>query len=98
MRRLGHATAAVRWGWLLALLVPLLLAGCASWTNPAKPSTAFADDAAACHAEVAHAAVSSGQFDLDQDNGSTACLRSQGWELRQRPSPFVIASLYPPWP
>ena len=32
MRRVGHATGAVRWGSLLGLLVPCLLAGCASWT------------------------------------------------------------------
>ena len=85
MRRFGHATGAVRWGWLLALLVPLLLAGCASWTNPTKSATAFADDAAACKAEATQAARTSGQVDLDQDNVYTTCLHRKGWELRQRP-------------
>ena len=79
MRRFGHATGAVRWGWLLALLVPLLLAGCASWTNPTKPAIAFADEAAACKAEAAQAALTSGQVDLDQHNASTAAgLRAKG--------------------
>jgi hypothetical protein len=84
IKRVGHATGAVRWGWLLALLVPFLLVGCASWTNPTKPATAFADDVAACHAEAAQAAVSSGQADLDQDNASAACLRRKGWTLQRR--------------
>jgi len=84
MRRFGHATGAVRWGWLLTLLVPLLLAGCASWTNPTKPATAFADDAAACKAAAEQAALTSGQSDLDQDNASAACLRSKGWSLQER--------------
>ena len=52
------------WGALLGLSLVLLLTGCASWTNPAKPSTAFADDAAVCKDEAAHAALTSGQFDL----------------------------------
>jgi hypothetical protein len=51
MKRFGHATGAVRLRCVLGLLVTL--AGCAAWTNPAKPSSAFADDAAACKAEVA---------------------------------------------
>ena len=69
----------------LSLSLVLLLTGCASWTNPAKPSTAFADDAAACKDEVAHAALTSGQFDFDQDNAYVTCLRRKGWELQQRP-------------
>jgi hypothetical protein len=64
--------------------VTLWLAGCASWTNPAKPSAAFADDAAACRAEAAHAALTSGQPDLDQENAYTACLRAKGWTLQER--------------
>ena len=56
------------WGALLSLSLGLLLTGCAAWTNPAKPSAAFADDAAACRDEVAQAALASGQFDVDQDN------------------------------
>src|SRR5947199_82380 len=84
MRRVGHATGAMLWGWLLALFVPLLLASCASWTNPTKPVTAFADDAAACKAEAAQAAVTSGQVDLDQDNASTTCLHRKGWTLQRR--------------
>jgi hypothetical protein len=50
-----------------------------------KPSPAFADDAAARTAEVAQAALTSGQFDLDPDNASVTCLRRKGWELHQRP-------------
>jgi len=50
-----------------------------------KPSPAFADDAAACKDEVAQAALTSGQFDLDQDNAYVTCLRRKGWELHQRP-------------
>jgi hypothetical protein len=75
----------VRWGWLLALLVPLLLAGCASWTHPTKPSTAFADDAAACEIEAAQDPTTSGIFDADHYNAYLACLRAKGWELQQRP-------------
>ena len=71
-------------GCLLGLLVTLWLAGCASWTNPAKPPLAFADDAAACKAEAAQAALTSGQFDLDQDNVYTTCLRRKGWTLQER--------------
>src|SRR5262245_16592292 len=81
------------WGALLGLSLGLLLTGRASWTNPAKPSTAFADDAAACKDEVTHAALTSGQFDVDPDNASVTCLRRKGWALHQRPSPT-----YPRWP
>src|SRR2546426_3589297 len=35
-------------GLSLALILALILAGCVSWTHLTKPSTAFADDAAAC--------------------------------------------------
>ena len=66
------------------MVLVLLLADCASWTNLAKPATAFADDAAACKAEAAQAALTSGKFDLDQDSASIACLHAKGWELRQR--------------
>jgi len=51
-----------------------------------KPSSAFADDAAACKTEAAQAALTSGLFDLDQDNASPVCLRAKGWELRERRS------------
>jgi len=84
MRRSGKAPQRRRWRGLLALLVSLLLARCASWTNPTKPPSAFADDAATCRAEAAQAAVSSGQFDLDQDNAYAACMRAKGWTLQER--------------
>jgi len=84
MRHPGNVPRCGCWGALLGLSLVLLLTGCASWTNPAKPSTAFADDAAACKVEVAHAALTSGQFDFDQDNASVTCLRRKGWELQQR--------------
>jgi hypothetical protein len=84
MRRMAQATGTVRWSGLLGLLVSLSFAGCASWTNPAKPSSAFADDAAACKAAAAQAALTSGQSDLDQDNAYAACLRSKGWSLQER--------------
>ena len=71
-------------GGLLGLLVPFLLAGCASWTNPTKPASTYADDVAAYKSEAAQAAVSSGLFDLDQDNAYTACLRAKGWTLQER--------------
>ena len=74
-----------RWGCLLVLLMPLALVGCASWTNPAKLSSAFADDAATCKAEAAQATLTSGQFDLDQDNAYTACPRAKGWTLQESP-------------
>ena len=85
MRHSGHVPRRGCWGALLGLSLGLLLTGCASWTNPAKSSTAFADDAAACQDEVAQAALASGQFDFDQDNAYTTCLRRKGWELHQRP-------------
>jgi len=84
MRRSGKAPKGRRWYCLLGLLMTLLLVSCASWTNPTKPSAAFADDAAACRAEAAHAALTSGQPDLDEDNASTACMRAKGWSLRER--------------
>ena len=84
MRRSCAAPQRGRWSRLLGLLITLLLAGCASWINPAKPSSAFADDAAACKDAAAQAALSSGQFDLDQDNAYSACMRGKGWELEQR--------------
>src|SRR5215510_12668809 len=93
MRLSRHVPRCGCWGALLGLSLLLLLTGCASWTNPAKPSTAFADDAAACQDEVAQAALASGQFDFDHDNASSTYLRRKGWELHQRPS-----SAYPCWP
>jgi hypothetical protein len=82
MRHARHVPRRGCWGALLGLSLVLLLTGCASWTNPAKPSAAFAEDAAACKSEAAQAALTSGQFDVDQDNATTACLRRKGWELR----------------
>ena len=70
---------------LLGLPLVLLLPGCVSWTNPAKPSAAFAEDAGACQDEAAQAAFTSGQSDLDQYNAYVTCLRRKGWELHQRP-------------
>jgi hypothetical protein len=49
----------------VGLRVPRLLAGCALWTNSTTPSAVFADDAAACEAKAAQAALTSGQCDLD---------------------------------
>jgi len=85
MRHAGHGPRRGCWGALLGLSLLLLLTGCASWTNPAKPSAAFAAEAAACKDEAAQAALTSGQFDVDQDNASVTCLRRKGWELHQRP-------------
>ena len=85
MRHSGHGPRCGCWSALLGLSLGLLLTGCASWTNPAKPSAAFAGDAAACKDEVAQAALASGQFDFDQDNAYVTCLRRKGWELQQRP-------------
>ena len=83
LRRSGKVPQGRRWRGLLALLMTLLLAGCASWRNPTKPPSAFADDAAACKAEAAQAALTSGQSDLDQDNAYIACLRRKGWTLQE---------------
>ena len=85
MRYAGHVSRRRCWGALLGLSLVLLLTGCASWTNPAKPSSAFTEDAAACKDEAAQAAFTSGQSDLDQDNAYVTCLRRKGWELHQRP-------------
>ena len=60
MRHAGYTQHLVHWNRLLGLLMSLLLAGCASWTNPMKPSAVFADDAAACQAEAAQAALDEG--------------------------------------
>ena len=70
--------------WPALLVLTLTLTGCASWTNPTKPASALADDSAACKAEAAQAALTSGQFDLDQDNASSACMRAKGWTLQER--------------
>jgi hypothetical protein len=55
------------------------------WTNPTKPSTVFADDAAACEVEAAQAPTTSDVFDADHYNAYLACLRGKGWELQQHP-------------
>ena len=81
-RRFFHVAVPMGWGLSLALI----LAGCVSWTNPTKPSTAFADDAAACEAEAAQEDPTTvGSFDIDHYNAYIACLRGKGWELQQRP-------------
>ena len=87
MRQAGYATWVRRWGCLLGLCLTLPLMGCPStyWTNPAKPSTAFADDAVACEAEAAQAPATSDMFDADHYNAYLACLRGKGWERQQRP-------------
>jgi len=55
------------------------------WANPTKPSTAFADDAAACEVEAAQAPTTSDAFDADHYSTYLACLRGKGWELLQHP-------------
>jgi hypothetical protein len=85
MRHTGPVARRGCWKALLGLTLALLLPGCVSWTNPAKPAAAFAEDAAACKDEAAQAAFTSGQSDLDQDNAYVTCLRRKGWELHQRP-------------
>jgi hypothetical protein len=83
-RRSCAAPQRGRWRRLLGLLLTLVLASCTSWVNPAKPASAFAGDVAAWQDAAAQAALNSGQFDLDQDNAYSACMRGKGWELEQR--------------
>jgi hypothetical protein len=87
VRHARYATWVRRWGCLLGLCMTLLLVGCPStyWTNPTKPSTAFADDAVACEGEAAQAPTTSDVFDADHYSVYLACLRGKGWELQQRP-------------
>ena len=92
MRYARYATWARCWGCLLGLGISLLLAGCPAthWANPTKPSTAFADDAAACEIEATQAPPTSDTFDYnvfaaDHYSAYIACLRGKGWELQQRP-------------
>ena len=87
MRHARYTTWARRWNCLLGLCMTLLLAGCPStyWTNSTEPSTAFADDAAACEIEAAQAPTTSDVFDADHYNAYLACLRGKGWELQQHP-------------
>jgi hypothetical protein len=87
VKHAGYATWARRWGCLLGLCVMLPLAGCPAlyWTNPTKPSTAFADDAAACEVEAVQEPTIADVFDADHYNAYLACLRGRGWELQQRP-------------
>jgi len=87
VRHARYATWARRSGCLLGLCMTLLLVGCPStyWTNPTKPSTAFADDAVACEGEAAQAPTTSDVFDADHYSVYLACLRGKGWELQQRP-------------
>jgi hypothetical protein len=83
----GYVTGVRLWACLLGLCMMLPLVGCPSvyWTNPTKPSTAFADDAATCEVEAAQAPTTSNVFDADHYDAYLACLRGQGWELQQRP-------------
>jgi hypothetical protein len=87
VRHAGYATWARRWGCLLGLCMMLPLTGCPAlyWTNPTKPSTAFADDAAACEVEAVQDPTIADVFDADHYNAYLACLRGKGWELQQRP-------------
>ena len=87
MRLAGYATWTRHWGGLLGLCMILPLAGCPSlyWTNPTKPSTAFADEAVACEIEAVQAPTTSDVLDPDHYNTYLACLRGKGWELQQRP-------------
>ena len=87
VRHARYATWARRWGCLLGLGMTLQLVGCPAtyWTNPTKPSTAFADDAVACEVEAAQAPTTSDVFDADLYNAYLACLRAKGWERQQRP-------------
>jgi hypothetical protein len=87
VKHAGYATWARRWGCLLGLCVMLPLAGCPAlyWTNPTKPSTAFADDAAACEVEAVQDPTIADVFDADHYNAYLACLRGKGWELLQHP-------------
>jgi hypothetical protein len=87
VRHTRYVTWARCWGCLLGLCMTLALIGCPSthWTNPTKPSTAFADDAMACEVEAMQAPTSSDVFDADHYNTYLACLRGKGWELEQHP-------------
>jgi hypothetical protein len=82
VKHAGYATWARRWGCLLGLCVMLPLAGCPAlyWTNPTKPSTAFADEV-----EAVQDPTIADVFDADHYNAYLACLRGKGWELQQRP-------------
>ena len=82
MRHSGHGPRRGCWGALLGLSLGLLLTVCASWTNPAKPSAAFADDAAACQDEVTQAALTSGQAARVRALGG--CLGCPGREVTTR--------------
>jgi hypothetical protein len=79
--RAREAYQGVHGSCLLGLRVTRLLAGCALWTNSTTPSSVFADDAAACEAKAAQAALTVGQCDLDHDNASTVCLHAKRWTL-----------------
>jgi len=79
MIRDGQATGARGWSYVLRLLMTLCFAGCASWTSPTPPSTAFDDDAAACQAEVMQAAPTSVLSESNQYDAYIACLHDKGW-------------------
>ena len=79
MIRGSQATGARRWGYLLGLLITLSTAGCASWTSPTPPSTAFDDDATACQVEVMQAAPTPGIAESNQYDAYIACLHDKGW-------------------
>src|SRR5215470_13863695 len=92
MIRDAQATGARRWSCLLGLLMTVSLAGCASWTSPTPPSTAFDDDATACQVEVMQAAPIPGSSDANQYDAYIACLLDQGCQLFYN---FKLSSLIP---
>ena len=79
MIRDGQATGARRWGCLLGLFMTLPLVGCASWTSPTPPATAFDDDATACQVEVMQAAPTPVISDSNQYDAYITCLHDKGW-------------------
>jgi hypothetical protein len=64
---------------LLELLMLISLAGCASWTSPTPPSTAFDDAATACQVEVMQADPTDGVSESNQYDAYIACLHDKGW-------------------
>jgi hypothetical protein len=75
----GQATGTRCRACLLGLFMTLSLVGCASWTSPTPPSTAFDDAATACQVEVMQAAPSSDISESNQYDAYIACLHDKGW-------------------
>ena len=75
----SQSTGACHWACLLGLLMTLSLVGCASWTSPTPPSTAFDDDASACQVEGMQAAPTSDTSESNQYDAYIACLHDKGW-------------------